>query len=207
MHERSQEGAHVKQAANSDPHIAAGTRRRTLIDLRTTHLLTTGLAGLAAVLVVAGATGCSSSKKQAATTSTSAAGTSGAPGAGASADAAAIKDAYVKLFAISTPLNTSVSLLQDGVDFRGTLEAQSKTALAKQASVTVSAVKVTSANRATVTFTVLLNNSPVLPNQSGYAVREGGHWKVAGATFCGLLTAQGNPPAACKKAVATSLPS
>lgn len=159
-----------------------------------------------AVLAVAGVSGCSSSKKPTAAATT----TSSAPaatGGGSAADVAAIKNAYVMLFAPSTPIDTSVSLLQDGTEFRDTLVSEGKTTYAKQASVEVSKVTVTSANRATVTFSVLLNKSPILPNQTGYAVREGGHWKVAGATFCGLLTAQGNPPAACKKAVATTLPS
>ena len=159
-----------------------------------------------AVLAVTGLAGCSSGKKTpAAATTTSSA--PAAAGSGSAADVAAIKNAYVMLFAPTTPIDTSVALLQDGTEFRDTLVSEGKTTYAKEASVDVSKVSVTSANRATVTFSVLLNKSPILPNQSGYAIREGGHWKVAGATFCALLTAQGNPPAACKKAVATTLPS
>ena len=160
---------------------------------------------LIAVLAVAGASGCSSGKK-APVSVTSSSAPAGA-NSGSAADVAAITNAYTLLFAPTTPLDTSVGLLQDGSEFRQTLDAEGKTTYAKEASVTVSKVSVTSANRATVTFSVLLNKSPILPNQSGYAIREGGHWKVAGATFCALLTAQGNPPAACKKAVATTLPS
>lgn len=153
--------------------------------------------------------GCGGSSKSPASSSTHSGASSppAAAGSGSSADTTAIKNAYVKLFAISTPLDTSVSLLQDGEAFRSTLVTQGKTTYAKQASVTVSKVTVTSANRATVVFSVLLNNSPVLPNQTGYAIRENGTWKVAGTTFCGLLTAQGSPPPACATAAATSLPS
>lgn len=158
-----------------------------------------------AVLALAGASGCSSSKKAPAAANSSSAPAGAA--SGSAADVAAIKNAYISLFAPTTPLDTSVTLLQDGSEFRQTLDSESKTTYAKEASVSVSKVSVTSANRATVTFSVLLNKSPILPNQSGYAIREGGHWKVAGATFCALLTAQGNAPAACKKAVATTLPS
>jgi hypothetical protein len=55
-------------------------------------------------------------------------------------------------------------------------------------------------------FTLLLDGKPALPNQTGYAVREDGKWKVAGATFCGLLAAQGAPPPVCTTASATALP-
>jgi hypothetical protein len=163
---------------------------------------------LAALLAVALLAGCSSGKKSPSTSSSPP--TSSAPaaaGSGSAADVAAIESAYTRLFLVSTPLDTSVSLLQDGADFRATLDSQSKTTYAKQASVSVSKVTVTSANRASVVFSVLLNKSPILPNQPGYAIRENGQWKVAGATFCALLTAEGSAPAACKKAVATALPS
>jgi hypothetical protein len=46
----------------------------------------------------------------------------------------------------------------------------------------------------------------MLKDQTGYAVKEGGTWKVAEYTFCGLLTLQGNPPAACKEPAATQAP-
>ncbi|MEP7020028.1 MAG: hypothetical protein ABI808_05220, partial [Pseudonocardiales bacterium] len=64
----------------------------------------------------------------------------------------------------------------------------------------------TSANKATVIFTVLLDGKPTRPNTTGYAVHEGGRWKVAGATFCSVLAAQGAPPQVCTTAAATTLP-
>lgn len=166
---------------------------------RTFATLTAGLALISAV------SACSSSKSSSSssthTTSSAAAPTTTSP-----ADTTAIADAYTKLFSISTPMDTSVSLLQDGEAFRPTLVAQSKTTFAKEASVTVSKVTVTSPSRATVVFSIFLNKSPVLPNQTGYAIREGGTWKVAGVTFCGLLAAQGSPPPVCAQPAATSLP-
>jgi Tfp pilus tip-associated adhesin PilY1 len=152
-------------------------------------------------------TACSGSKAKSSSSTTPTTTAASQGSSGNAADVAAIKDAYRLLFAISTPLDKSVSLLQDGEAFRATLTEESKTTYAKQASATVSKVDVTSPNRATVTFSILLNGSPILPNQKGYAVREGGVWKVAGVTFCGLLAAQGNPPAACTRPAATSLPS
>lgn len=164
-------------------------------------------AALAAVSLVLCLAACSSSKKTPAATRTSSSPPSSASGTGSAADIAAIKTAYTELFAEKTPLDTSVADLQDGEAFRSTLVSQGKSSLAAQASATVSKVVVTSPNRASVTFSILINGSPILPNQSGYAVRENGKWKVAGTTFCGLLTAEGNPPAACKLAAATALPS
>jgi ABC-type glycerol-3-phosphate transport system substrate-binding protein len=168
-----------------------------------------GRAVPAAVLVLALAAStaaCSSSKSTSSGNSTSKSTTSAAPASPGPSDSAAVSDAYVKLFAASTPLDTSVTLLQDGEAFRPTLVAESKTSNAQQASVTVSKVVFVSANRATVTFTLLLKNSPVLKDQTGYAIRENGTWKVAGTTFCGLLAAQGTPPAVCTQPAATSLP-
>jgi hypothetical protein len=166
-----------------------------------------GTAAGALVLAVLVLTACSSSKSPATAGSHSTTSTAAGAGAGSPADVAAIKNAYVKLFAASTPMDTSVSLLQDGEAFRATLIEQGKSTYAKEATATVSKVVVISPTRANVTFSILLNGSPVLPNQPGYAIRDKGVWKVAGVTFCGLLAAQGTPPAVCSQPAATALPS
>ncbi|MBF6352284.1 hypothetical protein IU448_25225 [Nocardia flavorosea] len=44
---------------------------------------------------------------------------------------------------------------------------------------------------ADVTYTLLLADKPVLPDQSGQAIGEGDTWKVAAMTFCALLAVQG----------------
>lgn len=184
----------------SEPHRLGRRRAQRL------HAVITMIAAITAAALLVGA--CSSSKKSTSSSSTTTASSPAttSAGSGSAADTAAITNAYVKLFAPDTPLDTSVGLLQDGAAFRSTLQSEGTTSYAKEASVKVSKVTVTSAQRATVIFSVLLNNSPVLPNQTGYAVKENGTWKVAGVTFCGLLTAQGNPPAACKQPAATTLP-
>ncbi|MDP9092517.1 MAG: hypothetical protein M3N95_06120 [Actinomycetota bacterium] len=167
---------------------------------------------LAAGLITAVAACSSNAKSGSSPTTTGTAPTASASSsaAGASignaADIAAIKSAYIAFFDPKTDLQKSLSLLQDGADFKTAVVSQGNSSYAQQASVSVSKVVVTSADKATVTFSVLLNKSPVLPNQTGYSVRQGGVWKVAGATFCGLLAAQGTPPPACSKPAATSLP-
>ena len=99
-----------------------------------------------------------------------------------------------------------LQLIQDGSAFSQAISQQQKSEFAKAVSVKVTKVTVGSANKATVIFTLLLDGSPALPNQTGYAIRENGTWKVAGATFCSLLSAQGAPPPVCTTASATALP-
>ncbi|MGI8759916.1 MAG: hypothetical protein ACR2LF_01140 [Jatrophihabitantaceae bacterium] len=122
------------------------------------------------------------------------------------ATVAAVKSAYAKFFDSKTPENISIGLLQDGPAFKSTLDAQGKGSLAQNAAASVSSVTLQSPNTAAVIFTISLSGKPVLKDQPGYAVRENGTWKLAGKTFCGLLTLQGSPPPACMTASATALP-
>ena len=171
-----------------------------------------GTVTVAVAAMLALCTGCGgSTPRSAASSAGSAASSSGSAtsavsSSGSAADAAEIRQVYLKFFNASITVAQTIALLQDGADFRATLDAQSNTATAQEASVTVSRVTVNSADKATVIFTLLLKGSPVLPDQTGYAVREGGSWKVAGSTFCELLMLQGAPPPACSKPAATALP-
>lgn len=122
------------------------------------------------------------------------------------ATTAAVKNAYVKFFDPKTPVATSVSLLQDGPAFQAALEAQAQGSLAQGAAAEVSKVSLQSPDTAKVVFSILVNGKALLTDQPGYAVRDGGTWKVAAQTFCGLLTLQGSPPAACNTPAATTLP-
>lgn len=134
---------------------------------------------------------------------------SGGAASGTPADAAttaAIKLAYTKFFSSDTPEGVSLGFLQDGQAFKAAVEAQAGGSMAKQASAQVSKVLMISPNSAQVTFTILLGTNPMLPNYKGYAVREGGTWKVAGKTFCELMTLQGQAAPACNTPAATSLP-
>jgi hypothetical protein len=100
-----------------------------------------------------------------------------------------------------------MAVLQHGTKFRKTLIAESHSPNAQNVSAKVSASSAQSANVAKVTFTLLSGGSPLLPNASGFAVREDGKWKVAAQTFCGLLTAEGSAPPLCQNAAITALPS
>lgn len=138
--------------------------------------------------------------------STTAAAPSAAGSPASAADIAAIKSAYAKFFSPDTPGSVSLGLLQNGPAFKAAIDQQAKGSMAGRASAKVSTVQLLSPDTAEVRFTIYLNKQPMLQNQKGYAVREGGTWKVAEYTFCGLLTLEGTPPAACKQPAATEAP-
>jgi hypothetical protein len=84
--------------------------------------------------------------------------------------------------------------------FSAAIQGSSRFPGASTASAKVTKVTVTSPTQAKVTYSILLAGTPVLPNQSGVAVLEGGTWKVGDASFCALLTLEnsGKPMAVCK---------
>jgi hypothetical protein len=159
---------------------------------------------LAGLVVGCGSSGSPSSTTSSASTSASA--PSPSTTAASPDDAAAIKAVYEKFFNSATPTSQSIPLLQNGATFASAVEAQAKSPLSKGSTVKVSAVKVNNASFAVVTFSVLINGSPVLNDQHGFAVKQNGSWKVAATTFCGLVSLSGKTPPACLDAKATALP-
>ncbi len=163
-----------------------------------------------ALAVVAGIAGCSSADSESPRSSPSTtAATPITPDPASTANGAtvtAIKTAYIRFFNPATSLNESVRLLEDGPAFKGTLERQAKTSFAKTTTATVSTVTMDSPDKATVVYSLLLSGAPVLVNTTGSAVHESGTWKVASATFCGLLTTQGPAPPVCARATARVAP-
>lgn len=160
------------------------------------------------LLVAAAVGGCSGSTGKAAHDSTGRApvGTDVASGVNGSA-ATEITTAYLRFFDPTIAQSERLHLIQDGAQFSQAISLQEKSEFAKAVSIQVTKVTVTSANKATVIFTKLVDGSPPLPNQTGHAVHEDGRWKVAGATFCALLATQGALPQVCTVAAATTLPS
>jgi hypothetical protein len=111
---------------------------------------------------------------------------------------AQISAAWTAFFAGTTPAARKQALLQSGHAFAAVLAAQSRSAMARSTSVTVSAVHMVAAGVARVIYTILLSGKPALPNQIGTAVRSGGRWRVSASSFCGLLALEGQHPAACR---------
>lgn len=141
-----------------------------------------------------------SASASAASSSAAAGGTSTGPcaattnpavsGSGPADTAAAgtqVATAYQKFFDPSTPSATKLGLLQNGKAFVPVLTGFASNPLAAQATVSVQKVAFTSATAADVTFNLCESGQPVLPNSAGKSVQEGGVWKVADATLCGLV--------------------
>ena len=106
-----------------------------------------------------------------------------------------VKKDWVAFFSPSTPATKKVSLLEDGAQFAPLLGQLGS--MAASVSSTVQKVKVTSADTATVTFSILLSGTPVLSGQRGEAVKQSGTWKVSDEVLCGLLSLESKHPAAC----------
>ncbi|MEV0248142.1 hypothetical protein AB0H76_16225 [Nocardia sp. NPDC050712] len=106
------------------------------------------------------------------------------------ADTKAVTDAYVTFFNGQTPAATRAGLVEKGSAFQQALEGMALNPQATGTSVTVAEVKFGDSSHADVKYTLLLNGNPVLPDQSGQAIKEAGQWKVAAATFCALLAIQ-----------------
>lgn len=147
-----------------------------------------GLMALTATAVI----GCGDSDEDAAAaTSAPAAATTSAAAASAETEKA-ITDAYVTFFDGTAPPATRAGLVEKGDAFKPFLEGMASDPRASGTSVTVSAVQLVDDKTADVTYTLLLGGNPVLPDQSGQALKEGDTWKVAAMTFCALLAVQGS---------------
>ncbi|MDO3646913.1 hypothetical protein [Nocardia mangyaensis] len=162
--------------------------------LRRKAMACCGLVAVAVVTVV----GCGSDDEEASSPSTSSAVTTSAEAAAADpATVESITDAYLLFFDGKAPADQKVAMVEKGAEFTPLLEAQAANPQAQSTSVTVGGVKLIDADNADVTYSLLMNGAPVLPDQTGQAVREGGQWKVAAATYCALMAIQGGTSPAC----------
>jgi hypothetical protein len=161
----------------------------------------------AAMVLVTALAGCSSSGSD---ESGSSQGGSAPSGGGQTANAAttkAITHAFTVFFNSRETTAHAVATLQHGSKFRSSIISEGKSSYGKQkTTATVSAVKLIKKNLAEVTFTVKVGGQTVLPNSHGFAVREGGKWKVAAKTYCSLLTLEGTAPSICKNKSVVALP-
>ncbi|WP_433710384.1 hypothetical protein ACQP2U_29100 [Nocardia sp. CA-084685] len=169
-----------------------------------THLFVRRVLATAGAMAVVSATviGCSSSNDDSASTTTTATSAPAAQATSAQADSndpavKEITDVFVAFFDGKTPADTKAGLVENGSTFAATLAAQASSPMAAGSTATVSTVKLDDSTHASVTYTVLINGNPALPNQAGKAISVDGKWKVAAATFCGLLKLQGGAPASC----------
>jgi hypothetical protein len=152
--------------------------------------------GTVAVLAVlaGGLVGCGGSSGQPAATSA-------APGPTPSgALNEQITGLYQTFFDGTLPAQTKVAILERGPEFVQVLRQQAAGPLAKSSGVKVTRVVRSTDNSAAVTFNVLLDGKPVLADQHGGAVLDGGRWKVSASTYCALLSVQQLTAPPCKGA-------
>ncbi|MGD0741774.1 MAG: hypothetical protein ABSA31_00545 [Acidimicrobiales bacterium] len=124
----------------------------------------------------------------------SASGSSG----GSAATTAAIKTNWTLFFKGTTPAAQKEKLLQNGSKFAAFLKVQAKSAAAKETTVKVTKVKITSKTSATVIYTIYISGTPAEPNASGKAILENKVWVVSDTSFCALVSLEGAAPKACK---------
>lgn len=160
------------------------------------------LCALGTSVAACGSSGSSSTSTPSPSASSTSASSSASPSAAASGGnaVAEITANWTAFFDPTTPLAKRISILQNGQVFSAAIQSSSRFPGASTASAKVTKVTVTSPTQAKVTYSILLAGTPVLPNQSGVAVLEGGTWKVGDASFCALLTLEnsGKPMAVCK---------
>jgi hypothetical protein len=209
----------VKPVLVSGRAPAAGPDRGTTNSMPVTAKNITGTAVIS-VLTIAGLAACSSSGNGGAaasktpTTATSTASSTPAPppassAAPAPADAAtkaAVIKAYTTFFGGTTDPAALVADLQNGDQLAAALAQEAKNPTAATLTATVSSVLLANPHVANVTFTLLSKGAPLLKDTPGNAVLENGVWKLAAGTFCGLVAASGQTPAACTDTTITGLP-
>lgn len=108
-----------------------------------------------------------------------------------------IKAAYTGFFTTKTSVAAHVALVQDGAKFQSVIQSFLSNPMAGGVTATVSSVTLQGANKAKVVYTVKIAIGS-LKDQTGYAVLEGGKWKIADATLCGLVSLARTAPPACK---------
>jgi Flp pilus assembly protein TadD len=100
-----------------------------------------------------------------------------------------------------------VKLLQDATALQAAVAAQETNPTAKAVSANVKSVEILKGDTckttgltspcAKVTYDIVANGSALLPNATGFAVRQNGKWLVSKTTFCTLVSLQGPKPQGC----------
>ena len=131
---------------------------------------------------------------------------------GSSPDAttlAAITKAYDTFFAPDSSDQQIADSVQNGQELVVPEQAQDQSKYQGKSGVVVNSVTMQSGTVAKVTFTVTIDGSPMLPNAPGYAVQDGGTWKIAATTFCQLVTLENinTVPKGCTDPAQTAFPS
>ncbi|MFF0746225.1 hypothetical protein ACFYVL_38115 [Streptomyces sp. NPDC004111] len=104
---------------------------------------------------------------------------------------------WTAFFAPATPLAQKAKYLENGTLLKPLLLSFSNDKRGGQSSAKVKNVRFNSATQATVTYDLLLNGTPVLPNSQGTAVLQDDVWKVSVKSLCALVELSGNAAPGC----------
>ncbi|MFI5804246.1 hypothetical protein [Streptomyces sp. NPDC051561] len=106
-----------------------------------------------------------------------------------------VEDNWAAFFNPRLTLDEKANVLENGVTMQPVLKAFNGDQRGGQTSARVTNVRFNSATQATVTYDLLLNEVPVLPNSKGTAVLQDSRWKVSVKTLCALVKLSGNAAA------------
>ncbi|MFG2331822.1 hypothetical protein ACGFMM_19595 [Streptomyces sp. NPDC048604] len=117
------------------------------------------------------------------------------------ADPAAAKAEITKnwtaFFNAETPVEERVRVLENGEQMRPVLIAFAADPNAARVSAKVGAIAFTSAEKAAVTYDLLIAGTPAVPNSKGTSVLQDDVWKVSVQTLCALVNQSGNAVPGC----------
>ncbi|WP_406860026.1 hypothetical protein ABZO31_06380 [Streptomyces sp. HUAS MG47] len=104
---------------------------------------------------------------------------------------------WTAFFDAQTPVDERVRVLENGEQMRPVLTAFAADPNAARASAKVNAIAFTSADKAAVTYDLLISGTPAVPDSKGTSVLQDGVWKVSVQTLCALVNQSGNAVPGC----------
>ena len=104
---------------------------------------------------------------------------------------------WTKFFVDATPADEKIRHLENGEAHRAEVNQMLASGQTKGVTIEVKDVAVTSPTAATVSYAILLNGQPAVPNATGDAILQDGRWKVTETVFCVLIQLGGQNPPTC----------
>ncbi len=109
---------------------------------------------------------------------------------------AQVRSLWTSFFHGTTPASTRIAEAQDGTKLRTVITKLSELGVAKGLTASVASVVLTSPTTATVTYTLILDNTlHVVSGATGQAVKVAGTWVVGLQSICGLVQLDERHPA------------
>ena len=109
-----------------------------------------------------------------------------APASALTGEEKKVADSWDKLFDNTASLDERKAKLENGDKMSSLVETLIADPMAKAISSKTTAVKI-QGDKATVTYDIVAAGVPLMPNQTGQAVKQNGEWKVSLGTICSLV--------------------